>query len=46
MSLAFFKVKNEGTEPALLTWYMQDADIDAEEAARKVDVTVEVRISP
>lgn len=44
-SLAFFKVKNEGTEPALLTWYMQDADIDAEEAARKVDVTVEVRIS-
>ncbi|CAM9236760.1 unnamed protein product, partial [Laminaria digitata] len=36
------KVKNEGTLPAMLTWSMQDANIDAKEAAKKVDVSLQV----
>lgn len=37
-----FQVKNEGTLPAMLTWGMQDANIDAKEAAKKVDVFLKV----
>lgn len=36
------QVKNEGTLPAMLTWSMQDANIDAKEAAKKVDVSLQV----
>lgn len=36
------QVKNEGTLPALLTWSMQDANVDAKEAAKKVDVFLKV----
>lgn len=39
------QVKNEGTLPAMLTWSMQDANIDAKEAAKKVDVALQVRLS-
>lgn len=37
------QVKNEGTLPAMLTWGMQDANVDAKEAAKKVDVFIKVR---
>ena len=39
------QVKNDGTLPALLTWSMHVAEIDAKEAARKVDVSIEARPS-
>lgn len=37
------QIKNEGTLPAMLTWGMQDANVDAKEAAKKVDVFIKVR---
>eukprot|EP00752_Nemacystus_decipiens_P011479 g10191.t1 len=36
------KIKNEGTLPAMLTWGMQDANVDAKEAAKKVDVFIKL----
>eukprot|EP00903_Cladosiphon_okamuranus_P011029 g10416.t1 len=36
------KIKNEGTLPAMLSWSLQDANVDAKEAAKKVDVFIKL----
>lgn len=38
------QVKNEGTQPAQLKWSMQDADADAKESSKAVDLSIEASL--